>query len=73
MKSREPSSTSNNFKPYILSDGCVVQRFKMLTYCRVRSAFTALHALPSNKIYDLRFFKISYLYCIHHTRKLVKA
>jgi len=35
---------------YLLPDGCVVGRFKMLTYYRVRSAFEAAQALPSNKI-----------------------
>jgi hypothetical protein len=34
-----------------MSDGCVAKRFKMLTYYRVRSAFKALHALPSNMIW----------------------
>ena len=35
---------------YLLPDGCVAIRLKMLAYFRVRSAFEANRALPSNKI-----------------------
>jgi len=37
-----------------MSDGCVTSRFKMLTYSRVRSAFEATQALPSNMICGLK-------------------
>jgi hypothetical protein len=53
-------------KAHLFPDGCVIIRFKMLAYYRVRSAFEANKALPSKKIYTfktsfgLNFFKENY-------------
>ena len=33
-----------------MPEGCVMGSFKMLTYYRVRSAFEATQAVPSDKI-----------------------
>jgi hypothetical protein len=37
-----------------MSDGCVISRFKILAYYRVRFAFEAAQGLPSNIIYDFK-------------------
>jgi hypothetical protein len=40
-------------KPHLVPDGCVAIRFKMLTYCRVRSAFKPNRRLALE--HNLRF------------------
>ena len=34
----------------IMADGCVINRFKMLAYYRVSSAFKSIYALPSTML-----------------------
>jgi hypothetical protein len=38
-------------EPHLMPDNCVANRFKMLTYWRVRSAFESVCALFSNIIW----------------------
>ncbi len=45
-------NTRIGYKTLSFARGYVAIRFKMLTYSRVRSAFEANRAVPSNKIKD---------------------
>jgi len=54
-----------------MSDGCVTSRVKMLTYYRVRSAFEATQALPSNMICGFKTRFGSFLK--HLSRIVLKA
>ena len=48
---------------HLTPNSCVVSLLKMLTYCRVCSAFSSTHALLLNVIYIFKIAFFNYIMC----------